>query len=76
MKPAALALLQQRAEAAGLTNVSTFTGMIEQYSQPFELGLALHACGNATDRVLQLCCHHRAAFLVSPCCIGGFCPVR
>ena len=54
MKPAALQLLQKRAAAAGLTNVSVFAGMIEQYRQPFDVGLALHACGNATDHVLQV----------------------
>jgi hypothetical protein len=26
--------------------------------------------GNATDYVLELAAHHRAAFLVSPCCVG------
>lgn len=54
MKPAALALLTQRAAAAGLTNVTVFEGMIEQYRQPFDVALALHACGNATDHVLQV----------------------
>lgn len=55
MKPAALKLLQQRAAAAGLTNVSVFEGMIEQYQEAFDVALALHACGNATDHVLQVC---------------------
>lgn len=54
MKPAALQLLQQRANAAGLTNVCVFEGMIEAYSARFDVGLALHACGNATDHVLQV----------------------
>lgn len=54
MKPAALQLLQQRAAAAGLANVSVFAGMIEQYREPFDVALALHACGNATDHVLQV----------------------
>lgn len=54
MKPAALKLLMQRAADAGLSNVSVFEGMIEQYRQPFDVALALHACGNATDHVLQV----------------------
>jgi 2-polyprenyl-3-methyl-5-hydroxy-6-metoxy-1,4-benzoquinol methylase len=54
MKPAALQLLQQRAAVAGLSNVSVFTGMIEQFKQRFDVALALHACGNATDHVLQV----------------------
>ncbi|KAF6255366.1 hypothetical protein COO60DRAFT_215250 [Scenedesmus sp. NREL 46B-D3] len=70
MKPAALQLLQQRAAAAGLSNVSVFEGMIEQFDRPFDVALALHACGNATDHVLQMAVHSRAAFIVSPCCVG------
>jgi SAM-dependent methyltransferase len=58
MKPAALGLLMQRASAAGLSNVSVFTGMIEQYNEPFDVALALHACGNATDHVLQVRAAH------------------
>ena len=65
MKPAALAILRQRATAAGLTNVSTFTGMIESFEQPFDVGLALHACGNATDAAMIRCQQHRAAYIVS-----------
>jgi SAM-dependent methyltransferase len=70
MKPAALQLLQQRAAAAGLSNVAVFEGMIEQYCQPFDVALGLHACGNATDHVLQMAVHCGAAFVVSPCCVG------
>jgi ubiquinone/menaquinone biosynthesis C-methylase UbiE len=70
MKPTALQLLQQRAAQGGLTNVKVFQGMIEQFREPFDFALALHACGNATDRVLQMAVHHRASFIVSPCCIG------
>lgn len=70
MKPAALQLLQQRAAAAGLSNVHAFEGMIEQYREPFDVALGLHACGNATDHVLQLAVQQQAAFIVSPCCVG------
>jgi 2-polyprenyl-3-methyl-5-hydroxy-6-metoxy-1,4-benzoquinol methylase len=72
MKPAALRLLQQRATAAGLSNVAAAGGMIEQFSQPFkfDVALALHACGNATDHVLQMAVDQGAAFVVSPCCVG------
>ncbi len=41
MKPAALAILRQRAAVAGLSNVETFVGMIEEYEQPFDVALAL-----------------------------------
>jgi hypothetical protein len=75
MKPAAVAILQQRATAAGLTNVSAHLGMVEQYTGPLDVALALHACGNATDHVLRLAQARRAAFIVSPCCVGAWGPV-
>ena len=34
------------------------------------LGVALHACGPATDVVHQLCLDRRASFVLSPCCYG------
>jgi len=49
----------------------TCQGMIEEYDQPFDVALALHACGNATDATLQLAVAAGAAFVVSPCCVGG-----
>lgn len=44
--------------------------MIEHYQQQFDVALALHACGNATDHVLQMAVDQQAAFIVSPCCVG------
>jgi predicted O-methyltransferase YrrM len=38
--------------------------------QAFNLGLALHACGGATDTVLELCRRRDAACVVAPCCYG------
>jgi hypothetical protein len=36
----------------------------------FDVALALHACGNATDYCLLQAQRARAAFIVSPCCVG------
>ena len=36
----------------------------------FDLGLALHACGPATDSVQRICAKARANFVLSPCCYG------
>ena len=44
-----LALLQERAEAAHLTNVSTTVGLIEEYTGPCDIAVALHVCGAGTD---------------------------
>ncbi|KAG2498155.1 hypothetical protein HYH03_003912 [Edaphochlamys debaryana] len=71
MKPAAVALLMERARAAGLSNVAGVRGMIEGFdTEPFDVCLALHACGNATDAALALAVARRAAYVVSPCCVG------
>lgn len=34
------------------------------------LKVALHACGVATDMVMEHCIQARAAFVISPCCYG------
>jgi SAM-dependent methyltransferase len=69
-KPAAAAMVGARAAAAGLGNVQALAGRIEDYAGPADVVLALHACGGATDRALQQAAARRAAFVVSPCCIG------
>lgn len=70
MKAAACAILRHRISLAGLTNVSVFCDMIERFAQPYDVALALHACGNATDVVLISASQQRAAYVVSPCCVG------
>ncbi|CAG9465817.1 unnamed protein product [Pedinophyceae sp. YPF-701] len=70
MKPAAVDLFRRRAADAGLANVRGVVGMIEAFEEPFDIALALHACGNATDYALWRAEQARAAFLVCPCCVG------
>ena len=70
MKRRSADLLLRRARAAGLSNITAHVGMIETSKMPFDVGLALHACGNATDHAILRCVAERAAFVVSPCCIG------
>ena len=71
MKRRSADLVSQRAAAAGLSNVTVLCGMIERAEiGPFDVGVALHACGNATDHSIARCVRANAAFLVSPCCIG------
>ena len=38
--------------------------------ESFDVGIALHACGSATDATLRICMLAKAAFVVSPCCYG------
>lgn len=70
MKQRSADLLLRRARAAGLSNITAHVGMIETSKMPFDVGLALHACGNATDHAILRCVAERASFVVSPCCIG------
>lgn len=44
--------------------------MVDQFEEEFDLGIALHACGTASDQVLEQCLKNRASFVVAPCCIG------
>ncbi|CAD7951179.1 unnamed protein product [Amoebophrya sp. A25] len=48
--------------------------MVSEYSEvvdvPFDLGIALHACGRASDEVMTLCAEKSAGFVVAPCCVG------
>ncbi|CAD7702304.1 unnamed protein product [Ostreobium quekettii] len=70
MKAQALRILEDRALAAGVQNLSTVLCMVEHYDEPFDVSLALHACGNATDHALLQAQRRRAAYIVSPCCVG------
>ena len=48
----------------------TWCGDITDYQDPFGLGLALHACGEASDLAMRACVNAGARFVVSPCCVG------
>jgi hypothetical protein len=69
-KPESVARLAARASEAGLTNVSALVGRIEDYTGACDVALGLHVCGSGTDAVLAHAAAARAAFCVSPCCIG------
>ncbi|KAE9244926.1 hypothetical protein PF004_g5475 [Phytophthora fragariae] len=69
-KEPSLAIAEERIAAAQLTNVEIFCGFIDDYHKPFDVGIALHACGEATDIVMQKCLAERAAYVLAPCCVG------
>eukprot|EP00994_Dinema_validum_P004742 NODE_280_length_2022_cov_68.468829_g192_i0.p1 GENE.NODE_280_length_2022_cov_68.468829_g192_i0~~NODE_280_length_2022_cov_68.468829_g192_i0.p1 ORF type:complete len:225 (-),score=38.69 NODE_280_length_2022_cov_68.468829_g192_i0:415-1089(-) len=69
-KTVSLEIAKRRALEAGLTNVSCVLADIVDYSEPFEVGIALHPCGVAADAVLAQCRLAGAAFVVAPCCYG------
>ena len=70
LKKRSLDIARERASAAGLTNVAFFEGDIRAFPEPFDVGLALHACGDASDLVMEACVNARARFVVCPCCTG------
>ena len=72
MRAASAQLAQSRVEQAGLTNVKVIQGLVQDYLEPFDLAIALHACGEATDLVQDLCLHHQAGFVLCPCCVGEY----
>jgi SAM-dependent methyltransferase len=70
-KAKSIEILNQRAAAADLKNIRGIVGKIEDFDKPFDIALALHACGVATDFALQQAKRCRAAYAVCPCCVGN-----
>eukprot|EP00936_MAST-01D_sp_MAST-1D-sp1_P001121 g1121.t1 len=69
-KRRSLDIAQRRVEQAGLRNVEIVEGLVEEFDRVFDVGLALHACGDASDAVLERCVAVGAAYVVCPCCVG------
>jgi hypothetical protein len=53
IKGQALELMTARALSAGLENVQTHCGSVASFTQPIELAIALHACGQASDEAMM-----------------------
>uniref|UniRef100_UPI00358E1AA2 glutathione S-transferase C-terminal domain-containing protein n=1 Tax=Myxine glutinosa TaxID=7769 RepID=UPI00358E1AA2 len=69
-KEASLERAVGRCRQLGLTNVEMFQANLDYFIGPFDIGVAIHACGVATDMVLQRCVSVAAAFVLCPCCYG------
>lgn len=54
----------------GIPNLFTFHGSINSYKESFDIGVSLHACGEASDLVLRACGEESACIVVAPCCVG------
>lgn len=48
-----------RIENLNLANISVQLSNLEYFTGPFNIGISLHACGSATDLVLQKCLRAR-----------------
>lgn len=70
-KEESLTRAKARIDKLNLSNVTLFQCNMDYFKGKFDIGVCLHACGVATDMVLQQCLNHNAAFVICPCCYGG-----
>uniref|UniRef100_A0A8C4SK01 Glutathione S-transferase C-terminal domain-containing protein n=1 Tax=Erpetoichthys calabaricus TaxID=27687 RepID=A0A8C4SK01_ERPCA len=69
-KEESLIRAKKRCDALGLNNVGFIQANLDYFKGSFQVGVALHACGVATDMVIEHCMKANAAFVISPCCYG------
>ncbi|XP_026026994.1 glutathione S-transferase C-terminal domain-containing protein [Astatotilapia calliptera] len=69
-KEESLVRAQSRSAELGLKNIGFIQANLDYFTGPFHIGVALHACGVATDMVMEHCIQAGAAFAISPCCYG------
>ncbi|KAM9857071.1 glutathione S-transferase C-terminal domain-containing protein [Aulostomus maculatus] len=69
-KEESLIRAQSRSAELSLENIGFIQANLDYFTGPFQIGVALHACGVATDMVMEHCIQAGAAFVISPCCYG------
>lgn len=69
-KEISLIRAKKRSDELGLSNIWFIQANMEYFTGVFDIGVALHACGVATDMVIQRCIQTRASFITCPCCYG------
>ena len=62
---------KERVKKLGLTNVKIYQCNLDYFKGHFDIGMSLHACGVATDLVIQQCIRLKAIFVCCPCCYGS-----
>ena len=62
---------KMRVEKLSLINITFCQSNLDYFKGHFDIGTCLHACGVATDLVLQQCIDKNAAFVCCPCCYGS-----
>jgi hypothetical protein len=75
-KSFSLDIARKRISSAKLSNVKIVESDLLDYEESFDIGIALHACGSASDFSLQKCLNCHACFIICPCCIGKISPIR
>uniref|UniRef100_W5KSF8 Glutathione S-transferase C-terminal domain-containing protein n=1 Tax=Astyanax mexicanus TaxID=7994 RepID=W5KSF8_ASTMX len=69
-KEESLLRAKERSSQLGLKNIGFIQANLDYFTGAFHIGVALHACGVATDMVLDRCVQAAAGFVISPCCYG------
>lgn len=69
-KEESLIRAKERSDGLGLSNIWFIQANLDYFIGAFNIGVALHACGVATDMVIEHCIAARAAFVICPCCYG------
>ncbi|XP_053831768.1 glutathione S-transferase C-terminal domain-containing protein isoform X3 [Vidua macroura] len=69
-KELSLIRAKDRSDELGLNNIWFIQANLDYFNGTFNIGVALHACGVATDMVIEHCLRARASFVISPCCYG------
>ncbi|XP_012535209.1 glutathione S-transferase C-terminal domain-containing protein homolog [Monomorium pharaonis] len=62
---------KERVRKLKLTNVKFCQCNLTYFKGDFDIGTSLHACGLATDLVIQRCIRKNAIFVSCPCCYGA-----
>lgn len=62
---------KERVKKLKLTNMRFYQCNLDYFKGDFDIGVSLHACGVATDLVIQQCIRSRAIFVSCPCCYGS-----
>lgn len=70
-KPESMKKAKERVVNLQLSNVTFCQSNLDYFTGDFDIGTCLHACGVATDLVLQQCIEKSAAFVCCPCCYGS-----
>ncbi len=60
----------KRIKNSGLKNIEIFNENIVDFHEKFDLGIALHACGEATDLAQEKCIQNSTPYILCPCDIG------
>ncbi|XP_008544151.1 glutathione S-transferase C-terminal domain-containing protein homolog [Microplitis demolitor] len=62
---------RERVDKLNLKNIKFYQCNLDYFKGDFDIGTSLHACGVATDLVIQHCLRSKAIFVSCPCCYGS-----